>query len=75
MNPAVLYPRARSSFRLYARTSSSTSVRYEPDKTSGDEVHHELNLDPATLAVASAIVETEMSNASCSTPFAIPQPR
>ena len=67
--------RHRIRFRLYARTGSTTSVRYEPDKTSGDEVNHELNLDPATLAVASAIVETEMSNASCSTPYAIPQPR
>ena len=39
--------------------------QYEPDKTSGDDVHHELNLDPNTLAVAEAYSTFRLGNGTC----------
>ena len=62
----------RIRFRLYARKGSSTSVRYVPDKTSGDDVHHELNLADATLAIAHDVVHADLDPNSCSTPYAMP---
>ena len=64
----------RIRFRLYARKGSTTSVRYEPDKTSGDDVHHELNLDPNTLAVAKQVVETTLDDESCDSEYAFRKP-
>ena len=62
----------RIRFRLYARKGTTTSVRYVPDRTSGDDIHHELNLDADTLAVSRAVVETYLDAESCTTPYALP---
>jgi hypothetical protein len=42
----------RIRFRLFARRLAASSVRFEVDHTSGDDMNHYLNLDPDTLAVA-----------------------
>lgn len=47
-------------------------MRYVPDRTSADDVHHELNLDADTLAVARAVVETRLDAESCETQYALP---
>jgi hypothetical protein len=52
-------------FRLYARRGRATSVTYFADRTSGDDVNHELNLDPNTLAVAEAYSTFRLGNGTC----------
>ena len=53
------------------RATVRGTVAYRPDQTSGDDVHHQLNLDPETLGVARAVVEARLDPESCSSEYSL----